>query len=55
MEPEIDCQVIGNNEGLISTPEGPFGGVNESGLDREGSRHGIVDYLEMKYMAIGGI
>ena len=51
----LEYGIIGVNEGLISTPEVPFGGVKESGLGREGSRHGIDEYLEMKYMAIGGI
>lgn len=51
----LEYGIIGINEGLISTPEVPFGGVKESGLGREGSRHGIDEYLEMKYMAIGGI
>jgi acyl-CoA reductase-like NAD-dependent aldehyde dehydrogenase len=43
------------NEGLISTPEVPFGGVKESGLGREGSHHGIDEYLELKYIALGGL
>ncbi|WP_305887938.1 MULTISPECIES: NAD-dependent succinate-semialdehyde dehydrogenase [Pseudomonas] len=51
----LEYGIIGVNEGLISTPEVPFGGVKESGLGREGSRHGIDEYLEMKYMAIGGM
>lgn len=51
----LEYGIIGINEGLISTPEVPFGGVKESGLGREGSRHGIDEYLEMKYMALGGI
>jgi len=51
----LEYGIIGINEGLISTPEVPFGGMKESGLGREGSRHGIDEYLEMKYMAIGGI
>ena len=51
----LEYGIIGINEGLISTPEVPFGGVKESGLGREGSRHGIDEYLELKYMAIGGL
>lgn len=51
----LEYGIIGINEGLISTPEVPFGGVKESGLGREGSRHGIDEYLEIKYLAIGGI
>ena len=46
---------IGINEGLISTEVAPFGGVKESGLGREGSNYGIEDYLEVKYLALGGI
>jgi succinate-semialdehyde dehydrogenase/glutarate-semialdehyde dehydrogenase len=51
----LEYGIIGINEGLISTPEVPFGGVKESGLGREGSRHGIDEYLELKYMALGGL
>ncbi|XFF02267.1 Glutarate-semialdehyde dehydrogenase DavD (plasmid) [Bradyrhizobium guangxiense] len=51
----LEYGIVGINEGLISTPEVPFGGVKESGIGREGSRHGIDDYLEIKYMALGGI
>lgn len=51
----LEYGIIGINEGLISTPEVPFGGMKESGLGREGSRHGIEEYLEIKYLALGGI
>ena len=51
----LEYGIVGINEGLISAPEVPFGGVKESGLGREGSRHGIEEYLEIKYMAIGGL
>lgn len=51
----LEYGMIGINEGLISTEVAPFGGVKESGLGREGSRHGIEDYLEMKYLCMGGI
>ena len=51
----LEYGIVGINEGLISTPEVPFGGVKESGLGREGSRHGIDEYLEIKYMALGGV
>lgn len=51
----LEYGIVGINEGLISTPEVPFGGIKESGLGREGSHHGISEYLEIKYMAIGGI
>jgi succinate-semialdehyde dehydrogenase/glutarate-semialdehyde dehydrogenase len=52
---QLEFGIIGINEGLISTAEVPFGGVKESGLGREGSHHGIDEYLELKYMAIGGL
>jgi succinate-semialdehyde dehydrogenase/glutarate-semialdehyde dehydrogenase len=47
--------MVGVNEGLITTPEAPFGGVKESGLGREGGRQGIEDYLDTKYACIGGL
>lgn len=47
--------MVGVNEGLITTPEAPFGGVKESGLGREGGHQGIEDYLDTKYVCIGGI
>ncbi len=51
----LEYGMVGINTGLISTAEVPFGGVKQSGLGREGSRHGIEDYLEMKYLCLGGI
>jgi succinate-semialdehyde dehydrogenase / glutarate-semialdehyde dehydrogenase len=51
----IECGIIGINEGIISTEVAPFGGMKESGLGREGSHYGIDEYLEIKYLAIGGI
>ncbi|MGO4809329.1 NAD-dependent succinate-semialdehyde dehydrogenase [Cupriavidus sp. 2MCAB6] len=51
----LECGMVGINEGLISTAVAPFGGVKESGLGREGARQGIEDYLEPKYMCMGGI
>jgi succinate-semialdehyde dehydrogenase/glutarate-semialdehyde dehydrogenase len=51
----IEAGIIGINEGIISTEEAPFGGVKQSGLGREGSKYGIEDYLEVKYLALGGI
>ncbi|GLS47188.1 hypothetical protein GCM10007885_00300 [Methylobacterium gnaphalii] len=51
----IEAGIVGINEGLISTEVAPFGGVKASGLGREGSRYGIEDYLEIKYLCIGGI
>jgi succinate-semialdehyde dehydrogenase/glutarate-semialdehyde dehydrogenase len=47
--------LVGVNEGLITTEVAPFGGVKESGLGREGSRYGIEDYLDIKYVCIGGL
>ncbi len=47
--------MVGVNEGLITTPEAPFGGVKESGIGREGGHQGIEDYLDTKYICIGGL
>jgi succinate-semialdehyde dehydrogenase/glutarate-semialdehyde dehydrogenase len=47
--------MVGVNEGLITTPEAPFGGVKESGLGKEGGHQGIDDYLDTKYVCIGGL
>ncbi len=47
--------MVGINEGLITTEVAPFGGVKQSGMGREGSRHGIEDYLDMKYLCVGGL
>lgn len=49
----LDCGMVGINTGLISTEVAPFGGVKASGLGREGSRHGLDDYLEIKYICLG--
>ena len=51
----LEYGIVGINEGIISTAEVPFGGVKQSGLGREGSKYGIEDYLEVKYLALGGI
>jgi succinate-semialdehyde dehydrogenase/glutarate-semialdehyde dehydrogenase len=51
----LEYGMVGINEGIISTAEAPFGGVKESGLGREGSHHGVEEYLEMKYLLMGGI
>jgi len=51
----LESGMVGVNTGLISTAEVPFGGVKQSGLGREGSRHGIEDYVEIKYIALGDI
>jgi len=52
---KLEVGMVGINEGLISTAAAPFGGIKESGLGREGSRHGMEEYLEMKYMLMGGL
>jgi succinate-semialdehyde dehydrogenase/glutarate-semialdehyde dehydrogenase len=46
---------VGVNTGIISTEVAPFGGVKESGLGREGSKYGIEEFLEVKYISLGGI
>ena len=51
----LDYGMVGINEGLISTAEAPFGGVKQSGIGREGSAHGMEEYLEIKYMMMGGL
>lgn len=51
----LEFGMVGVNEGLISTEVAPFGGVKASGLGREGSRHGLDEYLELKYIALGGL
>jgi succinate-semialdehyde dehydrogenase/glutarate-semialdehyde dehydrogenase len=51
----LESGMIGINEGIISTAVAPFGGVKSSGLGREGSKYGIDEYLETKYLALGGI
>jgi succinate-semialdehyde dehydrogenase/glutarate-semialdehyde dehydrogenase len=51
----VEYGIVGVNEGIISTEVAPFGGVKESGLGREGSHYGIEDYLEIKYLCLGGI
>ena len=51
----LESGIVGINEGIISTEVAPFGGVKESGIGREGSRYGIEDYLEMKYLCMGGV
>jgi succinate-semialdehyde dehydrogenase/glutarate-semialdehyde dehydrogenase len=49
----LECGIIGINTGLISTVVAPFGGMKQSGLGREGSRYGIDEYLERKYLCMG--
>ncbi|AJP72815.1 succinate-semialdehyde dehydrogenase [Sphingomonas hengshuiensis] len=51
----LEYGIVGINEGLISTEVAPFGGIKASGLGREGSKYGIEDYLELKYLCLGGL
>jgi succinate-semialdehyde dehydrogenase/glutarate-semialdehyde dehydrogenase len=51
----LESGIVGVNEGLISTEVAPFGGVKQSGLGREGSRYGIDDFVELKYVLMGGL
>lgn len=54
----LEYGIVGINEGVISTEQAPFGGIEASGLGREGSKYGIEgieDYLEIKYLCLGGI
>jgi len=51
----LEYGIVGANEGIISTEVAPFGGVKESGIGREGSKYGIEDFLEIKYVALGGL
>jgi succinate-semialdehyde dehydrogenase/glutarate-semialdehyde dehydrogenase len=48
----LDYGMVGINTGLISTEVAPFGGVKQSGFGREGSKYGIEDYLDMKYLCL---
>lgn len=52
---ELESGMVGINTGLISNEMAPFGGIKQSGLGREGSSYGIEDYLEVKYICVGGI
>ncbi|ABE46982.1 NAD-dependent succinate-semialdehyde dehydrogenase [Polaromonas sp. JS666] len=51
----LECGIVGLNEGIISTELAPFGGIKESGVGREGSKYGIEDYVEVKYICAGGL
>jgi succinate-semialdehyde dehydrogenase/glutarate-semialdehyde dehydrogenase len=51
----LEYGIVGINTGIISTEVAPFGGVKESGLGREGSKYGMDEYLEIKYLCFGGI
>jgi succinate-semialdehyde dehydrogenase/glutarate-semialdehyde dehydrogenase len=51
----LEFGIVGVNTGIVSYEGAPFGGVKESGIGREGSHHGIDEFVEIKYLAIGGI
>ena len=51
----LEYGIVGVNTGIISTEVAPFGGMKESGTGREGSRYGILDYTELKYVCVGGV
>ncbi|MEY2685383.1 MAG: succinate-semialdehyde dehydrogenase, partial [Pseudomonadota bacterium] len=51
----IQAGMVGVNTGIISTAVAPFGGVKQSGIGREGSSHGIHEYLDTKYVCMGGV
>lgn len=51
----LEYGIVGINEGIISTEAAPFGGVKESGIGREGSKYGVEDFVEIKYLCMGGV
>jgi succinate-semialdehyde dehydrogenase / glutarate-semialdehyde dehydrogenase len=51
----LECGMVGINEGIISTEVAPFGGIKESGFGREGSKYGLEEYMEIKYLCFGGV
>jgi succinate-semialdehyde dehydrogenase/glutarate-semialdehyde dehydrogenase len=51
----LESGMVGVNEGLVTTEVAPFGGVKDSGIGREGSTHGIEEYLHLKYVSLGGL
>lgn len=51
----LETGIVGLNEGIISTELAPFGGIKESGIGREGSKYGVDDYIELKYICAGGL
>ncbi len=55
MTDTLECGMIGVNTGILSSEAAPFGGTKDSGMGREGSKYGIEEYLELKYMCIGGL
>jgi len=55
MTERLECGMVGINTGILSSEAAPFGGTKDSGMGREGSKYGIEEYLELKYMCIGGL
>jgi succinate-semialdehyde dehydrogenase/glutarate-semialdehyde dehydrogenase len=51
----LEYGMVGVNTGLVTTEVAPFGGVKQSGLGREGSKYGIEEYVEVKYVCLGGV
>jgi succinate-semialdehyde dehydrogenase/glutarate-semialdehyde dehydrogenase len=51
----LDYGIVGVNAGVVATEVAPFGGVKESGLGREGSHHGIEEFVELKYVLLAGM
>lgn len=51
----MEVGMVGVNEGMVSTAEAPFGGIKQSGLGSEGSKYGIQEYLDIKYVCLGGL
>ena len=51
----LEYGIVGINTGIISTEVAPFGGVKESGLGREGSKYGLDDFMEVKYLCMGDV
>ena len=52
---QLEVGMVGINEGMISAPEAAFGGIKESGLGREGSRYGMDEYSDIKYLCFGNL
>jgi succinate-semialdehyde dehydrogenase/glutarate-semialdehyde dehydrogenase len=55
MAERLEYGMVGINTGIMSTESAPFGGIKESGIGREGSKYGIEEYLELKYLCLGGL
>jgi succinate-semialdehyde dehydrogenase/glutarate-semialdehyde dehydrogenase len=51
----LEYGMVGINDGILSTEVAPFGGIKESGVGREGSKYGIDEYMEIKYLCMGGM